>query len=112
MLSRYNMMNNETKTSDLVATSDLPKRLKPARERLPMDGKGKWRISEDIGDLKASEAAIHGAIHDLESFSRYNIPLSDKNLRKILFRNRLFMRALIESHQLHTTPSTITATTT
>ncbi|VDM64046.1 unnamed protein product, partial [Angiostrongylus costaricensis] len=52
----------EVTTRDFVVTSDLPKRLKPAQERLPMDGKGKWKISEDIGELEASEAAIHDAI--------------------------------------------------
>ncbi|KHJ87613.1 hypothetical protein OESDEN_12612 [Oesophagostomum dentatum] len=87
---------------------DLPKHLKPAKERKRVD-KQRWKFSENEEDL--SQSPISDVLRELESAADFRIPMDDKHIRSVLRRNRKLMRALVEAYKLRTTTIASTSTT-
>uniref|UniRef100_A0A7I4YZR4 Mucin-5AC n=1 Tax=Haemonchus contortus TaxID=6289 RepID=A0A7I4YZR4_HAECO len=98
-------------------TIDLPKHLKPAKERVPMSNRQLWISTEDHAEESpaAAEATAGEEAQESDSTSDHKIPLDDMRIRKVLQRNKKLMRALIEAYRLRfttTTPSSTTTTST
>ncbi|VDO99601.1 unnamed protein product [Heligmosomoides polygyrus] len=105
---------DETTTSAELhsLTIDLPKRLKPARERMAGDRKMTWKLKDGEGDSGTTESTFGDVLRELETAAEYRIPLDDMRIRKVLRRNKKLMRALIEAYRLRTTTSAPTTPTT
>ncbi|VDO43875.1 unnamed protein product [Haemonchus placei] len=97
-------------------TIDLPKHLKPAKERVPMSNRQLWISTEDHAEESPAEATAGEEAQESDSTSDNKIPLDDMRIRKVLQRNKKLMRALIEAYRLRftttTSPSSTTTSTT
>ncbi|KAK6061499.1 hypothetical protein COOONC_00837 [Cooperia oncophora] len=91
---------------------DLPKHLKPARERVPMHAKDLWKPTEDtvVDPQTATDSTDEDATQERESAVDYKIPLNDMRIRRVLHRNKKLMKALIEAYKLQFTTSTVYST--
>ncbi|PIO72048.1 hypothetical protein TELCIR_06034 [Teladorsagia circumcincta] len=107
---------DKEKQSTLVSTLtiDLPKHLKPARERKPTTSKEPWKpLEERIIESHTSTQSIGREVpRELESTTDYKIPINDMRIRRVLHRNKKLMKALIEAYKLRFTTSTFPSTTT
>ncbi|ETN75718.1 hypothetical protein NECAME_03690 [Necator americanus] len=114
MLARQNMSRKEANNNSGVfldtLTVDLPKHLKPAKEKKILVAK-QSTFSEDDEKYTVGQSQISDVLRELETATDFKTPLDDEHIRKVLRRNRKLMKALVEAYKLRTTTSTTTIAT-
>ncbi|KJH40724.1 hypothetical protein DICVIV_13314 [Dictyocaulus viviparus] len=110
--NKHNMQDDVFNNS----RTQLPKYLKPARERKRINGRRGLKLQikrkSDNNSVTITDSSINEVIRQLDSAATSKVPLDDKHLRKMLRRNKKLMRALVEAFKLRTTINASIETTT